>query len=166
LTKTTRNISAGILLYRHRGSNLEVLLVHHGGPYWTNKDLAAWSIPKDLCEPDEDLLQTARREFEEETGFAVEGNFLSLGNLKQPGVKIIHAWALEGELDADKIKSNTFTLEWPSNSGQIQEYPEVDKGAWYDLETARLKIFKGQHPFLDRLTKKLPPHFSISNEER
>jgi len=133
-----------------------VLLVHLGGPYWTNKDLAAWSIPKGLCEAGEDLLQTARREFEEETGFAVDGDFINLGKLKQPGGKIIHAWALEGELDADKIKSNTFILEWPRNSGRIQEYPEVDKGAWYDLETARRKIFKGQLSFLDSLTEKLP----------
>jgi predicted NUDIX family NTP pyrophosphohydrolase len=153
-----RKNSAGILLYRYRGENLQVLLVHLGGPYWANKDLAAWSIPKGLCEADEDFLQTARREFEEETGFAVDGDFISLGKLKQTSSKLIHAWALEGELDADKIKSNTFTMEWPRNSGRIQEYPEVDKGAWYDLETVRLKIFKEQLPFLDQLTRTLKSH--------
>lgn len=152
---TSPKISAGILLYRYRDGDLEVLLVHLGGPYWTNKDLAAWSIPKGLCEIDENLLETARREFEEETGFAVDGNFISLGKLKQSSGKVIHAWALEGELDADKIRSNTFTLEWPSNSGRLREYPEVDKGTWCDLKTARRKIFKGQIPFLDRLEERL-----------
>jgi predicted NUDIX family NTP pyrophosphohydrolase len=146
-----RQISAGILLYRYQGNGVEVLLVHLGGPYWLHKDLAAWSIPKGLCEADENLLQAARREFEEETGFAVDGDFIYLGELKQSTGKIVHAWALEGELDADKIRSNTFSMEWPRNSGRIQEFPEVDKGAWFDLKTARRKIIKGQIPFLDRL---------------
>jgi predicted NUDIX family NTP pyrophosphohydrolase len=144
-------VSAGILLYRYQGNDVEVLLVHLGGPYWLHKDLAAWSIPKGLCEADENLLQAARREFEEETGFAVDGDFIYLGELKQSTGKIVHAWALEGELDADKIRSNTFSMEWPRNSGRIQEFPEVDKGAWFDLKTARRKIIKGQIPFLDRL---------------
>lgn len=144
-------ISAGILLYRYQGTELQVLLVHLGGPYWMNKDQGAWSIPKGLCEPGEDLVDAARREFEEETGFAIDGNFISLGETKQPSGKIIHAWALEGDLDTDNIKSNTFNIEWPRNSGHIQEFPEVDRGAWYKLETARQKIFKGQLPFLDRL---------------
>lgn len=158
MTTTPKN-SAGILLYRHRAGSLEVLLVHLGGPYWTNKDQAAWSIPKGLCEPGENPLETARREFAEETGFAADGDFISLGRIKQPSAKVIHAWALEGDLDTDKIRSNTFTMEWPRNSGRIQEYPEVDKGAWYDLETARRKIFKGQLPFLDRLSEKHPAPF-------
>lgn len=148
-------ISAGILLYRYQGNDLQVLLVHLGGPFWTNKDLGAWSIPKGLCESDEDLLQTAQREFKEETGFALDGDFFYLGEQKQPSGKIVHVWALEGNIDTDKIKSNTFTLEWPKNTGRLQEYPEVDKGAWYDTDTAHRKIFKGQLPFLEKLEKEL-----------
>ena len=148
-----RKISAGILLYRFTADKLEVLLVHLGGPFWAGKDLGAWSIPKGLCESEEDLLQTARREFEEETGFLVDGNFISLGNLKQPSGKIIHAWALRGDLDTSRIKSNTFSLEWPKHSGQLQEFPEVDRGDWFELKTAHRKIFTGQSPFLDRLVK-------------
>lgn len=148
-------ISAGILLYRYRGDKLEVLLVHLGGPYWVNKDEGSWSIPKGLSEEGEDLLLAARREFKEETSFTVEGEFISLGNLKQPSGKIIHAWALEGEIDVEKISSNTFTLEWPKHSGKIQEFPEVDRGAWYDMETAHRKITRGQLPFLDKLKDKL-----------
>jgi len=150
-----RQISAGILLYRKRDEKLEVLLVHLGGPFWINKDLGAWSIPKGLCESEENLLQTAQREFEEETSFALDGDFISLGSIKQPSGKIVHAWALKGDLDADKIKSNTFSLEWPSHSGKIKEFPEVDRGSWFDLETAHNKIFRGQRPFLDRLMEKL-----------
>jgi predicted NUDIX family NTP pyrophosphohydrolase len=148
-------VSAGILLYRYYENALQVLLVHLGGPYWVNKDQGAWSIPKGLCESEENLLQTAQREFEEETGFAVNGDFINLGELKQPSGKIIYAWALEGDFDTDKIKSNTFSIEWPKGSGRIQEFPEVDKGSWFKLETARQKIFKGQQPFLDGLLEKL-----------
>jgi predicted NUDIX family NTP pyrophosphohydrolase len=120
-----------------------------------NKNLGAWSIPKGLCDTNEDLQQAARREFAEETGFSVDGDFINLGKLKQPSGKLIYAWALYGELDADKIRSNTFCLEWPRQSGRIQEYPEVDQAAWFDLETAHRKITKGQRPFLDRLVEKL-----------
>lgn len=143
--------SAGILLYRYRDQRLEVLLVHPGGPYWQGKDLGAWSIPKGLFEADEAPLQAAQREFQEETGFAVAGDFVALGELKQPSGKIVHAWALSGELAVDQIRSNTFSLEWPRGSGQIQAFPEVDQGAWFELDTAREKITRGQRPFLERL---------------
>lgn len=147
--------SAGILLYRYENDTLQVLLVHPGGPFWVNKDLGAWSIPKGLLEKDEAPLDTAKREFEEETGFQVDGDFIELGKLKQPSGKIVHAWALEGDIDASQIVSNTFTLEWPRNSGRMQEYPEVEKGEWFDLETARKKIHKGQVRFLDKLIASL-----------
>lgn len=143
--------SAGILLYRYREGALQVLLVHPGGPFWAGKDLHAWSIPKGLFESGEDPLAAARREFREETGYEVNGRFMRLGELKQAGNKIIHAWALEGDIDASRIASNTFSLEWPRHSGRTQEFPEVDKGEWFDPETARIKIHKGQMPFLDRL---------------
>jgi predicted NUDIX family NTP pyrophosphohydrolase len=147
--------SAGILLYRYDSDNLSVLLVHPGGPFWENKDTGAWSIPKGLYATDEDPLSAAKREFQEETGFAVEGDFLDLGELKQPSGKIVHAWALAGDLDVSKLISNTFELEWPRHSGRKQVFPEVDKGAWFGLETAKQKISPGQAPFLDRLRVKL-----------
>ncbi len=156
--------SAGILLYRYKDGTLQVLLVHPGGPFWVNKDLAAWSIPKGLLEEGEDPLDTARREFAEETGFSVDGDFIDLGELKQPGGKVVHAWALEGDLDETRISSNTFPLEWPKHSGRIQEFPEVDRGEWFDAETARLKIHKGQIPFLDRLLSRLKPVHSPGSE--
>ncbi|MEJ2107298.1 MAG: NUDIX domain-containing protein [Acidiferrobacteraceae bacterium] len=147
--------SAGILLFRHRGENLEVLLAHPGGPYWANKDLGSWSIPKGLIAAGEAPLAAARREFQEETGFDVNGRFIELGTEKQASGKIVHAWALEGDLDPDKIVSNTFSLEWPPRSGQMQEFPEVDRGEWFDPETARNKITTGQRPLLERLLAKL-----------
>ena len=146
-----RQRSAGILLYRLEDGNVQVLLVHPGGPFWINKDAGAWSIPKGLYEADEDSLSAAKREFEEETGFVVDGDFLDLGELKQPSGKIVHAWAIAGNLDVSQLRSNTFELEWPRHSGQIQHFPEVDKGAWFDMTTAREKISAGQAAFLDRL---------------
>ena len=150
-----RQRSAGILLYRYQGKELQVLLVHPGGPFWVNKDQGAWSIPKGLFETDEQPLVAARREFEEETGFSVEGDFIDLGEQKQPSGKMIHIFALEGDIDVSKLASNTFPLEWPRHSGQIQEFPEVDKGEWFDLETASVKISKGQLPFLATLITRL-----------
>ena len=143
--------SAGILLFRYHGEALEVLLIHPGGPFWENRDLGAWSMPKGLLEDDENLLDAARREFEEETGFKVDGEFIDLGELKQPSGKIVHAFALEGNIDSQDIKSNVFELEWPRHSGVIQTFPEVDQGEWFDLETALNKIAPGQRLFLDRL---------------
>jgi len=150
-----RTQSAGILLFRHHSGELQVLLVHPGGPFWARKDVGAWTIPKGLLEADEDSLEAAKREFQEETGFAVDGQFIALGELLQPSKKIIHAWALQGDIDVNQINSNTFTLNWPGHAGHQQEFPEVDKGAWFDLATARKKIIQGQAAFLDRLVEKL-----------
>lgn len=143
--------SYGILLYRRTTNQLEVMLVHPGGPFWAGKDAGAWSIPKGLPEGSEPGLETARREFREETGFGVDGKFLELGTLRQPSGKIVHAWALESDLDVDRIRSNTFIMEWPRHSGTIREYPEVDTGGWFSLAEARGKISHGQLEFLDRL---------------
>ncbi|MGD8568452.1 MAG: NUDIX domain-containing protein [Gammaproteobacteria bacterium] len=146
-----RQYSAGIMLYHYRDDELYVLLVHPGGPFWINKDIGAWSIPKGLFEHGEDLLDTARREFKEETGYDVNGDFIDLGKIKQPSGKVIHVWALEGDIDASRISSNTFALEWPPHTGQQQEFPEVDRGEWFNIQKARQMINKGQARFLDRL---------------
>jgi predicted NUDIX family NTP pyrophosphohydrolase len=143
--------SAGLLMYRRRAGRLEVFLVHPGGPYWRNKDLKAWSIPKGEYGPEEDPLDAARREFAEETGFGAEGNFVALSPITQAGGKVVHAWALEGDLDPEEITSNTFTLEWPPKSGKEQEFPEVDKAGWFDLDTAREKINQAQVGLLEEL---------------
>ena len=143
--------SYGILLFRFRNERLEVMLVHPGGPFWAKKDEGAWSIPKGLPEEHETPLDTAKREFKVETGFEVDGEFIDLGELKQPSKKIVHVWALEKDLDVKSVVSNTFKLEWPKNSGKIQEFPEVDKAGWFDIELARKKIRKGQIGFIDRL---------------
>jgi predicted NUDIX family NTP pyrophosphohydrolase len=147
--------SAGILCFRFRDQVLEVLLVHPGGPFWAKRDLGAWSIPKGLIEGEEDPLSAAQREFFEETGFVAQGKFIELGQLKQPSKKIVHAWALQMDLDAEQVKSNTFSMEWPRGSGQMRDYPEVDKGAWFTLAEARQKIYQGQEAFLDRLLHQL-----------
>jgi len=143
--------SGGILLFRRTSAWLQVMLVHPGGPYWENKDEGVWSIPKGLFEEDEGPLEAARREFAEETGFDAEGEFIALGELVQPSKKVIHAWALESDLDTTKIRSNTFTLEWPPNSGCFEDYPEIDRGQWFDIDEARKKITRGQLAFIDRL---------------
>jgi predicted NUDIX family NTP pyrophosphohydrolase len=151
-------ISAGILLYRQRDGVIEVLLVHPGGPYWRNKDLGVWSIPKGEVEPGEDLLHRAKQEFSEETGFSATGTFLPLAPRQQASGKLVHAWAVEGNLDPDAITSNRFSLEWPPHSGRRQEFPEVDRAAWFDLATARLKITRGQLRFLSELEALLASH--------
>jgi predicted NUDIX family NTP pyrophosphohydrolase len=147
--------SAGVLLYRHCPGSLEVLLVHPGGPFWAGKDEGAWSIPKGEYPPTEDPLAAAWRELEEETGCAAPGEVIPLTPLKQPSGKLIQAWALEGDCDADASRSNTFTLEWPPRSGLRQEFPEVDRAAWFSLEVARQKIIKGQVGFLEELERLL-----------
>ena len=147
--------SAGILLFRYRDRRLEVLLGHPGGPFWADKDAGAWSIPKGLIEGAEDPLDAARREFQEETGFAVAGEFLELGMLRQPSRKTIYVWALEKDIDATRVVSNTFALEWPRRSGKIQHYPEIDRAGWFGLDEARVRIARGQAGFLDRLLEKL-----------
>jgi predicted NUDIX family NTP pyrophosphohydrolase len=144
-------ISAGILLFRRRPPHLEVMLVHPGGPFWAKKDLGAWSIPKGLADEGEDLLAAAKREFLEETGATVEGEFLDLGAHKQPGGKIVVAWACEGDFDPATLKSNTFSLEWPPRSGRMPEFPEVDRAAWYSIDDALVKISKGQKPIVAAL---------------
>lgn len=147
--------SAGILLHRLRGSRIEVFLVHPGGPFWAKKDAGAWSIPKGEFEAGEDPLEAAKREFKEETGFAVEGNFIELTPVKQPGGKVVYAWAVMGDCEAESIKSNTFSLEWPPRSGKRKEFPEVDRAGWFTPEVAREKILKGQLNFLEELKRKI-----------
>ncbi len=144
-----KQTSAGILLYRHKEEATEFFLVHPGGPFWARKDEGAWTIPKGLAAPGEDLLAAAKREFSEETGFALDGKFRFLGEFKQPGGKIIHAWAVEGDCDPAQLKSNFFPLEWPPKSGKIQQFPEIDRAAWLNETQARVKILRGQIPILD-----------------
>lgn len=143
--------SAGLVMYRFRASSLEVLLVHPGGPFWRNKDTAAWSIPKGEYAEGEDPFQVALREFKEETGFDASGDFLPLGEYKQPGGKRVIAWAFAGDCDPDRIHSNTFTMEWPPKSGKMAEFPEVDRAGWFDLDTAEEKIHKGQRGIIEAL---------------
>jgi predicted NUDIX family NTP pyrophosphohydrolase len=143
--------SAGVLMYRRAGKTVEVLLVHPGGPFWRNKDAGAWSIPKGEIEPGEDPVEVARREFQEELGTAAGQPLRALGEIRQRGGKRVIAFAVEGNLDADAIASNTFEMEWPPKSGRRQSFPEVDRAAWFDLKRAREKIFASQQPLLDRL---------------
>jgi predicted NUDIX family NTP pyrophosphohydrolase len=143
--------TAGLLLYRIRDSAVEVFLVHPGGPFWAKKDAGAWSIPKGEFADDEQPLSAAKREFQEETGFSMEGNFMALAPLKQRSGKLVYAWALEGDCDAGAIKSNLFSMEWPPRSGNRKEYPEVDRASWFTLESAKRKIVPGQIGFLEEL---------------
>jgi predicted NUDIX family NTP pyrophosphohydrolase len=147
--------SAGLLPFRETSGRLEVLLVHPGGPFWAKKDEGAWSIPKGEFEEGEDPLAAARREFEEETGFRAEGEAIPLEPLRQPGGKLVYAWAVRQDLDPSGIRSNTFTMEWPPKSGRYQEFPEVDRAAWFTIDAARKKILKGQAVFLSQLQEKL-----------
>jgi predicted NUDIX family NTP pyrophosphohydrolase len=144
--------SAGLLIFR-RSSPLQVFLVHPGGPFWRKKDLAAWTIPKGEYEPGEEPLAAARREFQEETGFPVEGEFLPLGEITQASGKIVTAWAVEGDCDPARLVSNTCQVEWPPRTGRMIEIPEVDRGAWFPTTEAREKIFTAQRPLIDRLEK-------------
>jgi predicted NUDIX family NTP pyrophosphohydrolase len=142
--------SAGVLLYR-RTPELQVLLVHPGGPFFARRDAGAWSIPKGEVEPGEALEARARIEFEEETGTALDGELRALGSVRQKGGKVVHAFAAEGDIDADAIVSNTFELQWPPRSGRTQTFPEVDRAGWFTLDEAREKINAAQAELLDRL---------------
>ncbi len=141
--------SAGLLMYRRRERDPEVLLVHPGGPFWRNKDAGAWSIPKGLYDANEEPLAAARREFEEETGCRVDGAFVALGGFRQPGGKIVTAFAVEGDFDATTLRSNAFSMEWPPRSGRQMSFPEVDRAEWFSPAAARVKLVKGQVPILD-----------------
>jgi len=147
--------SAGIFMYRFREMKLQVFLVHPGGPFWARKDKAAWSIPKGEFDDLEAPLEAAKREFQEETGMPVTGDFINLGEVKQPGRKIIYVWAVEGDCDPAAIKSNTFEMQWPPKSGKYKSFPEVDRAGWFSLGEAREKLHKGQIVLVDRLAEKL-----------
>ena len=149
-------ISAGILLFRKRPAGVQVLLVHPGGPFWARKDAGAWSIPKGLADEGEDPLAAAKREFLEETGMAIDGEFLDLGAHKQQGGgKTIVAWAHEADFDAESLKSNMFSMEWPPRSGKTAGFPEVDKAAWYSLDEALEMATRGQGSIIVALAEKL-----------
>jgi len=144
--------SAGLLLFKRTADGGRVLLVHPGGPFWAKRDAGSWSIPKGEHADGEDGRAAALREFEEETGLALPiGHPLPLGEIRQAGGKIVTAWALEGDLDADKVVSNTFEMTWPPRSGKRRTFPEVDRAAWFTLADAAEKIIAGQRPFLERL---------------
>ena len=148
--------SAGILLYRHGATGLQVLLAHPGGPYWARRDVGAWSIPKGEVEEGEDPRAAAAREFAEELGSPLpEGEAIDLGSVRQKSGKQVRAWAVEGDLDADAIVSVVFTMPWPPRSGIEREFPEVDRAGWFDLATARVKLLPAQVPFVDRLEERL-----------
>lgn len=142
-------VSAGLLMYRIQDGNLQVLLAHPGGPLFKNKDEDNWTIPKGELDPGEDMLEAAKREFEEETGIKPNGPFTALTPIKQKGGKIVHAWAFEGDCDPTKITSNNFTMEWPPKSGQQKEFPEIDRADFFDLATASLKIKAAQMPLVE-----------------
>jgi predicted NUDIX family NTP pyrophosphohydrolase len=147
--------SAGLLLYRQHSERLELLLVHPGGPFWARKDDGAWSIPKGEYDAGEDALAVAKREFMEEIGVAVDGAFIDLGEVVQPGRKVVRTFALAGDVDVTRLVSNTFEMEWPPKSGRRQAFPEVDRAEWFAPDDARRKILAGQRPFIDRLVERL-----------
>jgi predicted NUDIX family NTP pyrophosphohydrolase len=152
---TKQKFSAGLLMFRRCGGQLQVLLVHPGGPFWKKKDEGAWSIPKGEYDEGEHPLDAAKREFEEETGIKPHGDFMALDQIKQPSGKVITVWGFEGDCSPTKIRSNTFSIEWPPHSGLRQEFPEVDRADWFTLNDARKRIVKGQIGFLDRLVARL-----------
>lgn len=154
-------VSAGLLLYRRTAAEAEVFLVHPGGPYWARKDEGAWSVPKGLVDPGEDELECARREFREETGFEIRtcGAAQDLGTFRQPGGKVLHIWAVEGDCDPEQLRSNLFTMEWPPRSGHSAQFPEVDRGGWFARPQALPKVVRGQRPILEKFFGSLTtPH--------
>jgi predicted NUDIX family NTP pyrophosphohydrolase len=154
MTKTSKR-SAGLLMYRNRKGEIEVFLVHPGGPLWAKKDQGAWTLPKGEYEADEDPLVAAQREFQEETGFIASGNFIELGSVRQKSGKIVIAWAFEGDCDPGELVSNTCEMEWPPRSGKRMEIPEVDRGRWYGLAEAHRYIRDEQGKLLDTLVQQL-----------
>jgi len=142
--------SAGILLHRRREGALQVLLAHPGGPFWARRDDGGWTIPKGLVDAGESAEAAARREFLEELGAEAIGDLVPLGSVRQRGGKHVEAFALEGDFDVAALRSNTFETEWPPRSGRMQTYPEIDRAAWMDLATARIKLLEAQRPLLDR----------------
>ena len=147
--------SAGILLYRIQQNNIEIFLVHPGGPFWSKKDDGAWSIPKGEFNENEEPLAAAKREFEEETGIKISGDFMQLSPVKQKGGKMVYAWAVEGDIDPEKIKSNSFELEWPPRSGKMKSFPEIDKAGWFHLSDAQKKILEAQSALIRELVSKI-----------
>jgi len=145
------NVSAGLLLFRRHKGELEVFLAHPGGPFWKDRDLGAWTIPKGLVEIGENPLAAAAREFEEETGVSPDGPFLPLGSVRQKAGKLVHAWAWEGEADPRQVRSNLMRAEWPRGSGRWLTFPEVDRCEWFDAHGARQKINPAQSELIDRL---------------
>jgi predicted NUDIX family NTP pyrophosphohydrolase len=147
--------SAGLLLFRRKGRELELLLVHPGGPFWAKKDDGAWSIPKGLYEETDDAFAAARREFEEETGCSPPAEAIALGSFKQPGGKVIAAWGAEGDFDLSLFRSNLFSMEWPPKSGKLAEFPEADRAGWFTPAEALRKLTKGQVPILQALLRQI-----------
>ena len=145
-----KNNTAGLLLYRRRGE-LEVFLVHPGGPFWSKKDAGAWSVPKGEINEGEDPFEAAKREFTEETGFPIDGEFRPLDPVKQSGGKVVQAWAIEADCDPAQVRSNLFSMEWPPKSGKTQQFPEVDRAAWFTIPEARKRIIAAQAEFLDQV---------------
>jgi predicted NUDIX family NTP pyrophosphohydrolase len=145
------NVSAGLLLFRRPDGELALFLAHPGGPFWRDRDAGAWTIPKGIVNPGEALLDAACREFEEETGIQAAGPFLPLGSVRQKAGKVVHAWAWEGDADPDRVTSNSARTEWPPGSGRWITYPEVDRCAWFEARTARVRINPAQAELIDRL---------------
>jgi predicted NUDIX family NTP pyrophosphohydrolase len=158
--------SAGLLLYRKVDRSMEVFLVHPGGPFWAKKDDGAWSIPKGEIGDGEEALEAAKREFREETGFELQGRFEAMEPVKQTSGKIVYAWSIEGHVEASALSSNHFSIEWPPRSGNMKEFPEVDRGAWFAIEAAQKKIVKGQAPLLKRLEERLRREGQLGEQSR
>lgn len=148
-------VSAGILMYRKRNQELQVLLVHLGGPFWANKDAGAWFVPKGQVNPGEDELAAAKREFQEETGLAPGAQLLALGSVKHKSGKKVSAWAFEGDCDPSALRSNTFQMEWPPRSGKTREFPEIDRAAFFTIEAARESMHPAEFEFVARLIAQL-----------
>lgn len=153
----SREVSAGLVVWRPGVAGPEILLAHPGGPYWRGKDQAAWSIPKGLAAPGEQLLAAARREFAEELGLSVDGPFAPLAPCKLPGGKLVHAWLVQADLDLSQLRSNLFEIEWPPKSGRTQAFPEIDRAAYFTADEALWKAHRGQQPILAEALQRIDP---------